>query len=247
VSFGYGPGAPEVFSGLDLAVPEGVPTAVLGPNGCGKTTLLRLLLGVERPGAGEIWLEGRRAESYGRRERARTVGWVPQTEHIPFDFSLADYVLLGRAPYLHPLAMPGRGDEERARAALSRVGLGAMAERPVTRLSGGEQQLAAIARALAQNPRVLLLDEPTSHLDLANRRAVVEVLAGLSAEGVTLVFTTHDPQLAAAAARNLVLMKRGRVLASGALEELFTSENLSEAYGVPVEVVRAGGRVFAGV
>lgn len=244
VSFAYGNGGAEVFSGLDLAIPAGVSTAILGANGCGKTTLLRLLLGVAEPDGGEILLEGRPAAGCARRERARTVGLVPQTEHVPFDFSLADYVLLGRAPHLHPLAQPGAEDEAIARAALARVGLAGLAERAVTRLSGGELQLASIARALAQNPRILLLDEPTSHLDLGNRRAVSDVLQGLAAEGVTLVFTTHDPQLAASLGRHLVLMERGRVLASGPLEELFTAKNLGEVYGVPVEVVRAGGRVF---
>lgn len=245
VSFAYEAGGTDVFSKLDLAIPAGVPTAVLGANGCGKTTLLRLLLGVAGPDAGEILLEGRPATAYSRRERARTVGLVPQTEYVPFDFSLADYVLLGRAPYLHPLAQPGAEDGEIARAAIARVGLAALAERPVTRLSGGELQLASIARALAQNPRILLLDEPTSHLDLGNRRAVSNVLEGLSAEGVTLVFTTHDPQLAASLGRHLVLMKRGRLLASGPLERLFTAENLGEVYGVPVDVVRTGPHVFA--
>jgi len=246
VSFAYAAGGAKVFDGLDLAIPAGGTTAVLGANGCGKTTLLRLLLGVEKPDLGEILLEGERASGLARRERARRVGWVPQTETVPFELSLEDYVLLGRAPHLHPLAQPGPEDAAAAREALRRVGLAALARRAVTRLSGGELQLATIARALAQNPRMLLLDEPTSHLDLANRRAVQRVMADLSSRGTTLVFTTHDPQLAAASAERVVLMSKGRVLGNGPLAEMFTAEKLSAVYGVPVAVERAGGKWWVG-
>ncbi|MBR6021656.1 MAG: ABC transporter ATP-binding protein, partial [Kiritimatiellae bacterium] len=246
VAFRYEGAAGRVFEGLDLAIPAGTATAVLGANGCGKTTLLRLMLGVEKPEAGDIRLGGREASGMGRRERARWVGWVPQAETVPFELTVEEYALLGRAPHLHPLAMPGEEDAARAREALERVGLSRLAGRPVTRLSGGELQLATIARALAQNPKILLLDEPTSHLDLANRAGVQRVLEGLSRDGTTLVFTTHDPLLAAASAERVVLMAKGRVLGSGSVEEMFTAEKLSAVYGMPVAVERAGGRWWVG-
>lgn len=242
LAFRYPGTSRDIFSALDLAIPEGRTTALLGANGCGKTTLLRLFLGIETPTAGELLLAGRDLRRWPRRERARQIGWVPQTEHVPFDFAVLDYVLLGRAPHLAPLAQPGPGDVAAARDALARVGLSALAARPVTRLSGGELQLASIARVLAQAPRVLLLDEPTSHLDLANRRAVQDVLAALARQGATLVFTTHDPQLAADSASRAVLMRSGQVLAAGPVAEVFTSANLSATYGIPVAAERRGSR-----
>ena len=244
LAFRYEGARENVFDALDLAIPEGGATALLGANGCGKTTLLRLLLGVETPSAGEVLLAGRSASSFGRRERSRWVGWVPQTESVPFDLTVADYALLGRAPHLHPLAMPGPGDAALARDALERVGLAPLAGRPVTRLSGGELQLASIARALVQNPRILLLDEPTSHLDLANRAAVQAVLAALVRDGVTLVFTTHDPLLAAESARHVLLLRRRRLLGAGPPGTQLTAERLSAVYGLPVAVDRLGDRWF---
>lgn len=237
LAFRYAPASPLVLRGLTLDLPSTGVTALLGPNGCGKTTLLRLLLGLLSPTSGDVSLFGRPAASYTRRLRAQTVGWVPQTEHIPFDFSLLDYVLLGRAPYLRPLQIPGPPDVDVARAALDQVGLLSRAASPVTRLSGGEQQLAMVARALAQQPRLLLLDEPTSHLDLANRRAVRSVLLSLAENGHSLVFTTHDPQLAASTATHLVLLRDGALLRDGPLPDVFTSRNLSAAYRIPVTVI----------
>lgn len=242
LAFGYDPAGPAVLDGIDLALPAGVPTALLGANGCGKTTLLRLLLGLRRPSSGGIELLGRPLAGMSRRERARTVGWVPQSEQIPFDFSLLDYVLLGRAPYLSPLALPAPEDAALARQALATVGLAALADRPVTQLSGGEQQLGALARVLAQAPKIVLLDEPTSHLDLANRRAVLDVLRSLAASGTTLVFTTHDPALAAELARYVVLLRRGARPLAGPPDALLTSGHLTDTFAVPVTVTSHPGR-----
>ncbi len=240
IEFRYGPGAEPVLRNLSMELPSASVTAILGPNGGGKTTLLHVLLGLLAPQAGTLLVSGRPPAAYSRRELSRIVGLVPQNEYIPFDFSVLDYALLGRAPYLGTLDQPGADDVRRARAALETAGVGYLRERPVTALSGGERQLAMIARALAQEPRILLLDEPTSHLDLANRRAVHDVLRRLADEGVTIVFSSHDPNLASSMADHVVLLRQGSVLASGAVESVLTEELLSRTYGIPVQVVTCG-------
>jgi iron complex transport system ATP-binding protein len=242
VSFSYdGPGWP-VLRDLSLEVPAGTVTAILGPNGSGKTTLLRLLLGVLRPASGTIRLAGRPQEDYSRRERSRFIGLVPQDEHIPFDFSVLEYVLLGRAPYLSPLQMPGAADRQVALEALHLVGMKGMENRLLPNLSGGERQLVTLARALAQQPHVLLMDEPTAHLDLSNQDRLLAIMDDLAARGVTLVLTTHDPNLAASVAGFAVLMRTGKVLAAGPPESTLTPETLSATYDVPVQVYRIDGR-----
>jgi iron complex transport system ATP-binding protein len=236
LSFSYDGAGQAVLHDLSVEVPRGAVTAILGPNGSGKTTLLRLLLGLLRPAAGVIQLAGRPQQGYSRRERSQLIGLVPQDEHIPFDFSVLEYVLLGRAPYLRPLQMPGEAERRVALAALEMVGLGALQHRHLPSLSGGERQLATLARALAQQPQVLLLDEPTAHLDLSNQGRLLAILRELADQGRTLVLTTHDPNLAASVANLIVLMRDGRVLTSGLPEETLTAGGLSATYGVPVRV-----------
>ncbi len=240
IEFRYTPDGQPVLRELSTDVPAGAITAILGPNGGGKTTLLHLLLGLLQPQAGRLLIAGRPPSAYSRRELSRVVGLVPQNEHIPFDFPVLDYVLLGRAPYLGTLDQPGDEYLRCARAALDLAGVAALCDRPVTALSGGERQLVMIARALAQNPRILLLDEPTSHLDLANRRAVHNVLSELAAAGVTVVFSSHDPNLVAAMADHVVLLRHGTVLAAGDAASTLTADLLGATYGIPVQVVVSG-------
>jgi iron complex transport system ATP-binding protein len=242
LSFRYNGTRTDVLRDLSLDIPAGTITAILGPNGSGKTTLLRLLLGVLRPRQGTIRLAGRLQGSYSRRELSQWVGLVPQDEHIPFDFSIMEYVLLGRAPYLGPLAMPGEGDHQVALAALHTTGLAGLQHRPLPNLSGGERQLAVLARALAQRPRILLLDEPTAHLDLANQGRFLGIMRDLVQAGVTLVLTTHDPNLASTVAGFAVLMRQGQILDAGPSGSVLTAEKLSATYGLPVQVYQVGDR-----
>ena len=232
----------HVLRDLSLEIPAGTPTAILGPNGSGKTTLLRLLLGVLHPSQGTILLDGQPLTSYSRREMSQLIGLVPQSDHIPFDFSVLEYVLLGRAPYLGPLQMPGEIDRQVALAALRTTDIEHLKDRPVPYLSGGEQQLVKLARALAQTPRILLLDEPTAHLDLGNQTMILQMLRRLVLAGTTLVLTTHDPNAAAAVARFVVLMRQGQILAAGPVDEMLSSEHLCATYGVPVHVATIGDR-----
>lgn len=238
--FGYD--TRPVLAGFTLELPAGAVTAILGPNGAGKTTLLHLMVGLLTPRSGQILLDGKPRGAYTRREMGRLIGLVPQDEYIPFDFSVLEYVLLGRAPYLELLETPGEADRRAARQALETVGAWQLSERAITTLSGGERQLVTVARALAQEPRILLLDEPTSHLDLGNQGRILQIMRALAAQGVTVIFTTHDPGLAAAVAGYVVLMRAGQVLAAGVNGTALTAERLTATYGVPVEVLDVSGR-----
>lgn len=242
IRFSYGGCEHTIFEDLSLDIQTGSITAILGPNGAGKSTLLHLILGLLKPHGGTIHLDQRPRYSYSRREFGRLVGMVSQTETIPFSFTVLEYVLLGRAPYLGMLAVPGDEDVRLAEQALAYLGLAQMAQRHTDALSGGEQQLVLLARALAQQPRILLLDEPTAHLDLGNKGRVLQMVQQLVQTGVTAVFTTHEPDLVAAIADYVVLMRDGQTLAAGAFSDVFTSENLSQTYGVPVRVAQVDGR-----
>ncbi|MGQ9600787.1 MAG: ABC transporter ATP-binding protein [Anaerolineae bacterium] len=241
VSFSYNGRSQDVLRELTLDIPDKTITAILGPNGSGKTTLLRLMLGVVRPRQGKIWLAGQLQGCYSRRQMSQLIGLVPQNEHIPFDFSVLEYVLMGRAPYLSPLEMPDEEDRQIALEVLQAVGLDHLQDRPLPNLSGGERQLAAVARALVQKPRILLLDEPTAHLDLGNKSRLLEILRSLAAQGISLILTTHDPNLATIAGF-AVLMRHGQILDAGPAETLFTAEKLSATYGVRVRVFQIEGR-----
>ncbi len=245
VHFGYGPGLASVLRGVDMQAPAESATAILGSNGAGKSTLFHLILGMLSPRKGLILFDGQPRDEWPRNRLSRFLALVPQSEYIPFEFSLLDYVLLGRAPHLTALQTPTDEDMQQALDALEMVGLGALWQRSVPALSGGERQLAMLARALAQEPRVLLLDEPTSHLDPSNRGRVLEILRRLLTQKVTLIFTTHDPNLAMSLASHAVLIRQGTVLAAGPADTTLTAAALTALYGSPVEMHEAGaGKLF---
>lgn len=241
IDFSYPSQERDALSRLTLAIPERSITAILGPNGAGKTTLLHLALGWLRPRHGQILLAGKPLSAYTRREIGQWMGLVPQSEHIPFDYSVLNYILFGRTPYLQPLEMPDEEDVSVAWQALVRLGLEHLAGRSLPKLSGGERQKVLIARALAQQPRLLLLDEPTAHLDIGNKGRLIGLLRELAGEGVTILFTTHEPDVAASVADQIVLMRAGQILTTGGLADVFNSQRLSECYQTPVEVVEVGG------
>ncbi len=241
LSFAY-PESPLVLNGLSLGFERGSITALLGPNGAGKTTLLHLALGWLKPVSGKVKLDGRNLNSYSRQELGRRVGLVPQSENISFEYTVLEYVLLGRAPYLPPLSMPGDEDLFAAQNALAQVGLAGFEMRTMLELSGGERQLVLVARSLAQNPQILLLDEPTSHLDLGNKARLVQIFKTLQTQGITILLTTHDPELAALLSTHIVLMGRGGILAGGLVSDVLTAEHLSQLYGVPVRMAEVAGQ-----
>jgi iron complex transport system ATP-binding protein len=242
VTFGYQRHRTPVLRDVGFSLQPGRLTAILGPNGAGKTTLLYLALGWLRPWKGQIQLQGQHLFKYTRRERGRWLALVPQSEHTPFDYSVFEYVLMGRAAHLPPLGAPTDSDYEATWQALQQVGLVELAEQPVPQLSGGERQLMLLARAVAQNPRLLLLDEPTAHLDLRNKSRLIELLRNLRAQGVTLLMTNHEPEVVLALADDVLLIDPNGDVHFGPLEKVFTAETLSRIYQIPIRLVDVNGR-----
>jgi iron complex transport system ATP-binding protein len=242
IRFRYGPQYPLILDSFSTSIPHGSITVVLGPNGVGKTTLLYLLLGLLSPEAGDISISGRTLRSYSRQEMSHWVGLVPQFEYIPYPFSVVEYISMGRAPHLGLLGSPDDADFAIVERILQTLALEHLSARNVQELSGGEAQLIRIARALAQEPAILLLDEPTAHLDLANKDQMLHILEGLADKNMTILFTTHDPDTAFSIASHAILLKGGRALASGDVDIVLTSENLSRAYRLPVQVHKVNGR-----
>ncbi len=236
VGFAYG--RTRVFRALDLDFEEGDFVGVLGPNGAGKTTLLRLASGTARPLSGRVSLFGRDLRELAPREIARRVAVVPQDVSVAFDFTVEEVVLMGRAPHQGLLGIPSARDVESVEAAIRQVGLSGLRGRPFQALSGGERQRVAVARALAQEPRLLLLDEPTAHLDLRHRLGLYRLLAALNETGTTIVVVSHEINLAARHCRRLVLLDHGEIAADGTAEDVLRPEPLREMFQVEAEIRR---------
>ncbi|MCR4428246.1 MAG: ABC transporter ATP-binding protein [Caldiserica bacterium] len=241
VSFSYFPGKP-VIRDLSFSLEKGLILALLGPNGSGKTTLLHLILGQLSPQNGEIEIFGREIRSYSRSELSKLMGLARQEERVAFEFTVLEYVLLGRAPYLNPLESPRGEDLKVALQSLERTGTLHLKDRYLTSLSGGEKQLVIISRALAQMPGILLLDEPLAHLDLRNQSMLLEVLSNLKDDGVTVIFSTHDPNSAGVIADRVLLLRKSSPSLFGRPEEVLHEESLRETYGIPVRVMELEGR-----
>jgi iron complex transport system ATP-binding protein len=232
-------GERALLAELDLELRDGEVLGIVGPNGAGKTTLLRVASGVLVPDAGSVSLFGRALAEIPARERARQIGVVPQDIELEFGFRILELVLMGRAPHLSGLGFESERDVAVARAALAAVGIESLAERSGLRVSGGERQLAFVARALAQEPKILLFDEPTSHLDLRHRVDVLRCVRDFSARGGSALIVSHDLALAARNCDRLALLASGRLLALGSPQQVVEAELLERAYGIEVEVVRA--------
>jgi iron complex transport system ATP-binding protein len=236
-------GGRPVVDRVDVDVADGEWVALIGPNGAGKTTLLRALARLV-PFAGEIEIDGRPLAELSRGELARLVAVVPQEPSTPPWMTVAEYVLLGRTPHLGPLAKEGARDREAAARALGRLDLLAFVDRRLGTLSGGEKQRVVVARALAQEAAIVLLDEPTAALDIGHQQQALDLLDGLRAEsGLTLVAAMHDLTLAAQYADRMVLLDGGRVVADGAPTEVLTAPVIARHYGAAIDVVPVGDRI----
>lgn len=222
-----------------LSVQAGEVLCLLGPNGCGKTTLFRTLLGLLPAVHGEVDLQGSPLRAHDRAARARRMGYVPQAAPLPFAWRVREVVAMGRAAHLGLLAVPGRADEAIADDCLRELGLQALADRTVTTLSGGERQLVLIARALAQQAQLLIMDEPTASLDFGNQLRILDTVRRLADRGIGVLLSTHQPQHALQVADRIALMSVGSLQALGPAREVATPERLATLYCVDATRVAA--------
>jgi iron complex transport system ATP-binding protein len=226
-----------VLDGIDLRLEHGEVVCLLGANGAGKSTLLRLLLGLLKPADGQISLGDRPLEQWPRRQLARQLAYVPQVHVTPFPYTVSEVVLLGRLPASNLFHAPRVADHTVVEQVLTHLGIAHLAQRPYTEISGGERQLALIARALAQGARLLIMDEPATGLDYGHQLRLLERLAGLAAEGYGVLMTTHHPEHALIAASRVLLMRNGQIEADGPPQQVVNTAAIERLYGVPVDAL----------
>ena len=230
-----------VLSGVSFDVDAGELLAILGPNGVGKTTLFRCILGEQKRYSGTIELDGTNMRTLSARETAHRVAYIPQTHAMTFRFPVRDVVLMGTSHTLSPFASPGKAQERTAMEALEKLGIGTLKDRLFDTLSGGEQQLCYVARALAQQARILLMDEPTSSLDYGNQLRVLDVVKNLARYGYTVLLSTHNPQHALWYADRVLALSDGSVAAQGPVEQALTPALLNTLYGTRVDLYETPG------
>lgn len=236
----------QVLKGASLALGTGELVCLLGANGAGKSTLLKLMLGVLKPAAGRITLDGRSLPDIGRRLLAQRVAYVPQVHAAPFPYTVRQVVLMGRLPATGLFGAPGSADHRAADQAIDHLGIGHLADRAYTEVSGGERQLALIARALAQEARLLIMDEPLAGLDYGHQVRLLDLLARLGGEGYGVLMTTHDPDQPLSGCDRVALLVDGRIAVDGVPAEVLTPEAIHCLYGVRVDLLQtAEGRGFA--
>ena len=225
-----------ILKDISFTVSRGEVVSLLGPNGTGKTTLLLCLLGIHKPGYGSIHLSGSDISSLSARDRAQKMAYVPQASALTFPYSVREVVMMGRIAHLGFGGGPTREDHKSADRAISDIDITHLAEKMFQQLSGGEKQLVMIARALTQNAGLLVMDEPTASLDLANQTRALELVRALSQRGYTILMTTHSPDHAFLVSDKVVLIKEGHVMACGTPDDTLTSNSLSALYGIPAVV-----------
>ena len=235
LSFSYGDR--PVLHNISFTAKKGEFLSILGPNGVGKSTLFRCILGLLSGYTGQVLVDGVDTRTFSVREAARHIAYIPRSSRSIFNYSVFDIVSMGRTSGLAAFRTPGKADKEVCRWALEKVGITHLAGRCFHRLSGGEQQLVLIARALAQKAPILMLDEPTSDLDLGNQLLVLEQSRSLAGEGYTVIQTTHHPEQSYMFSDRILAIRNGRVLADGTPETVLTEETIRALYGVDVEVV----------
>ncbi|MFC1824049.1 ABC transporter ATP-binding protein [Thermodesulfobacteriota bacterium] len=235
IGFRYGP--EWALKGIDLRINPGEILGILGPNGSGKSTLLKIMDGLLAPQAGEIFIKDRNLASFKRPEIAREIAMVAQENHFRFSFSVLEVVLMGRFPHLKRLQFEGERDIDVSMNALKATDALDFAERSIHELSGGEKQRVLIARALAQEPAIILLDEPTSFLDLKYKRETFQLISSLSLDrGLSVVLVSHDIDLAAQYCHRIMMLKNGTIFKVGSPEEVVTAANIEFVYDCPVLV-----------
>lgn len=236
----------KVLSGAHLALAPGELVCLLGANGAGKSTLMKIMLGLLRPREGRVTLDGQLLADFSRGQLGQRVAYVPQTHAAPFPYTVREVVLMGRLPATGMFRAPGVADRVAADGAIEHLGIGHLAERAYTEVSGGERQLALIARALAQDARLLVMDEPLAGLDFGHQLRLLARLESLAAEGYGVLMTTHDPQQPLSGCQRVALLIDGRIAVDGAPDSVLTPEAIGRLYGVEVDLVHAAdGRSIA--
>lgn len=235
----------DIVKGLSFGIDSGEVLSVLGPNGCGKTTLFRLILGLLSPSGGELFIDGRRAEELTPRERAQKIAYIPQNHTPIFPYSVLDVLLMGRASHFSAFSSPGSVDRDIAFGALERLNISHLANEKYTALSGGQRQMVLIARAMCQSARIFIMDEPGANLDYANLELLMSVISGLAQEGYCVVMSTHSPEHPFSIANKALLMKDGEAVSFGPPQTAISSDMLEQVYGIKMDVVtvrdRSGG------
>ncbi len=225
-------GGDRIVDAVSMAVEPGEWLGIIGPNGSGKTSLLRTLSGTWTPDAGSVWLQGKALSSHAHRERARQIAVVKQAPHVAFDLTVRELVMLGRAPYRGWMQSFTGGDQDRVRAALETMNIAPLADRAVPSLSGGERQRAFLAQALVQDPTAWLLDEPTAHLDIQYGLSFFQHLKRRQTSDEAIIAVVHDLEQAARFADRLLLLNYGTVAATGSPRDVLTTEHLAHVFGV---------------
>ncbi len=240
VSFSYD-GSRRIFDDVDLVVESGEVVCILGPNGIGKTTLLHCMTDLLRPSRGTVTIDDQNIDTLTPLEVARVVGYVPQLLQTSFDYTVLEYVVTGRAPWLGIFEKPGEEAYLKAQEALEKLEIRHLAHKPYTRLSGGELQQVSIARAITQEARFILMDEPTAHLDYGNQLKILRMVRELAGQGYGIVMTTHNPDQAIMLEGKVAVFDRHSRFSFGAWDQILTDKVLSEIYNVPLKLLEVAG------
>lgn len=227
----------RILQDISLEIQAGDILCLLGPNGIGKTTLFKSVLGFLPLLDGEIRIDGEDIAHWPRKRLAKAVGYVPQVHTPPFPFSVREVITMGRVAHMGMFASPGPNDIQIAEQSMERLGISHLADKVYTEISGGECQMVLIARALAQNPQILVMDEPTANLDFGNQVRVLRQINRLAAEGMAIIMTTHFPDHAFLCSSSVCLLQKGQRILKGKAEEVVTEQNLNQAYGVNVRII----------
>ncbi len=226
-----------IFHSVSFDVDKGEVLSILGPNGSGKSTLLNCLANLYKPVTGEILLNGQPMSRMDLRDVARVVGYVPQIHMPTYAFTVREFAVMGRTPYIGVFTTPSRDDYRIADEALERIGIAHLRDKPYTEISGGERQQVTLARVIAQQPQLILLDEPTAHLDYGNQHRVIQMIRRLAEEGYALIMTTHNPEHAIILDGKVAILNRKGVLSIGQAAETLNAETLSELYELSIKTI----------
>jgi ABC-type cobalamin/Fe3+-siderophores transport system ATPase subunit len=242
VSFHY-PGQMRFsISELSLRIPGKKITALIGPNGSGKTTILKILAGMLEPSNGSLFIDEKNYQDFSRAQLSQKLSFLPQKENQNQEMATGEYILTGRAPYVPIWKSPSLKDKEIVYTMLDRFHYQHLENISIQQVSGGEFQKIRLMRVFAQKTKVLLLDEPTSHLDLKNRRSILKMIREEADQGVTIIFSTHDPDEAADIADHLILLRGGKAMQTGSTKNVFTKENFEKLFNMPVDVININGK-----